>query len=196
MNESTNNQVPKKSFWAKLFGGKDNTQTQSTAQPIPVPPTNQTVVQTSTDLPDTPPVSELPPSSDTVNTSETPNTSAPSQAFASNPVASPADQPESAVPSEFVAQPPSDPMVTPVSTPSRAEEYSPVPGAQPPTETQSDSLGGSEWNSPPAPVQDIAPVVAPITPDSPPDSLNQSGELPLPSPVAGDNQTPPNSPVV
>jgi hypothetical protein len=196
MNEPTNNQAPKKSFWAKLFGGKDNTQTQPTTQPIPVPPTNQTVAQAPTGLPDTPPVSELPPSSDTANPQGVVDANASSQDFASTPVVPNTDQVQSAVPSEFVAQPPSDPMVTPVSTLGQPEVSSPGVDIQPTIETQPDSSVSSDWAAPSPLVQDTVPTANPLSPDNLGDSSSQFDEVPSSSSTTDDSQTPPSSPVV
>lgn len=198
MNEPTNNQAPKKSFWAKLFGGKDNTQAQTTAQPIPVPPTNQTVAQAPTGLPDTPPVSELPPSSDTVNASGLPDANVPSQDFSSTPIEPATDQTQqNIVPAEFVSQPPSDPMVTPVPIPSQTEVSSPVSDVQSTSEMQPDPSISSDWTTTSSnPVQDIAPLENPITSDNPTDSSSQLSEVPSSNPTPVDDQTPPNSPTV
>lgn len=202
MNESTNNQAPKKSFWAKLFGGKDNTSSaQPTTQPTPVPPTDPATSPVSDTLTATPPASELgdSPSSEAPQPEAvSPLPPAPTVEVSSTPSFENATTPASPATEAFpsaespVAPPPTDPMVTPLSSPRSSVDLQ-VPASGAPGVTEQPPV--SSWDSSDISEQQTAPTLE--TPGVPTQSVNELGsestESPVQNPIPSD-EGPENTP--
>lgn len=196
MNEQPNTQPPKKSFWAKLFGGKDNNTTQATTVPTTpavVPPTDPGQPLSDSVLPATPPASQFSTVSETpVSVPEQiatpPVASTPSvdgivpPAAASEPAVTPSADVQMGIPSPLstVEFNETSPFSTDQTTPQPVQEESIAPPPSDPMVTPVAQV----------PVFDQAPV-APIVEPLP-------NTDPYTSPVVpgDDSQTPPATPAV
>lgn len=181
MNDSTNTPQPKKSFWAKLFGGKDtNTQAPTENQPVVVPPSNPSVSSTD-QTPVVPPQSEL----------GQPAPIAPSEEISSP---QPVTSEPTTLPQQDTSFPASDPIsVSPVED-QNVQEVAPI---TPPADTNPGFSNAQEASSSSAyttPTQETAPIgmvdsfaTPPVDPTVPPVSKE-----PAPNVFTPQEQTAPN----
>lgn len=107
MNEQNNTPEPKKSFWAKLFGGgKKDAQSQTSTNPVtPTPVLSTDTPSSESSLPETPPESQL---------SSVDATPTPSSPFDASPLTSPIEAPSPYSSSE---------ETTPLETPTTGSAY-------------------------------------------------------------------------